>query len=353
MNMKPSRVSTKPTAIDLFSGCGGLTLGLKQAGFRVVGAVEIDPLAADTYRDNHPEVKVWEKDVRRLSGKDILKTLRLKRGELDLLAGCPPCQGFSTMRTKNGRKRVNDKRNDLIFDYLRLVRRLLPKAVMMENVPALASDRRMEAFSSSLRSLGYDLGGTPLVLNTADFAVPQRRRRMILVCSRIGKIAMPRKSAVRKTVRDTIGHLPKPGRSGDPLHDFPERRDLRVTELIRRIPRNGGSRDDLPASLWLACHKRLSSGFGDVYGRMRWDDMAPTITGGCVNPSKGRFLHPTQNRAITLREAALLQTFPKRYRFSLARGKFATALMIGNALPPAFIKRHALAVKRTLAGHGR
>lgn len=338
----------KPTAIDLFSGCGGLTLGLKQAGFKVIGAVEIDTLAAETYKENHPEVKIWEKDIRKLSGSQILRGLKIKKGELDLLAGCPPCQGFSSMRTLNGKKKIRDERNDLVFDYLRFVKSLLPKTVMMENVPGLAENYRMKFLKQKLEKLGYDSNGSPLVTNTADYGVPQRRRRMILICSRVGKVVLPEKSEKRLTVRDVISNLPRPGGSGDLLHDFLEQRTPNVMEMIRRIPKNGGSRMDLPKRFHLDCHKRFPEGFKDVYGRMAWDDVSPTITGGCVSPSKGRFLHPSQNRAITLREAALLQTFPRNYYFSLNGGRQGVALMIGNALPPAFIKRHALAIKRTL-----
>lgn len=336
------------TAIDLFSGCGGLTLGLKQAGFKVVGAVEIDPLAVETYKKNHSEVKVWEEDIRQLKGPEMLRALGLKRGQLDLLAGCPPCQGFSSIRTHNGKKRISDERNDLIFDYLRLVRVFLPKVVMMENVPALADDGRMKTFKRGLEEMGYDFNGTPFVLNTANYGVPQRRRRMILVGSRVGVIELPLGEKAMKTVRETIGALPYPGKSGDPLHDLKENRDARTVEMIKMIPKNGGSRTDLPLKYRLACHKKLPDGFKDVYGRMAWDRVSPTITGGCISPSKGRFLHPSQNRSITLREAALLQSFPKNYFFSLDRGRQGVALMIGNALPPTFIKRHALAIKRAI-----
>lgn len=338
----------KLTAIDLFSGCGGLTLGLKQAGFQVVGAIEIDPLATETYGKNHPEVKVWEKDIRKIKGSEILRTLGLKKGKLDLLAGCPPCQGFSSIRTHNGKKEIHDERNDLIFDYLRLVKVLRPKAVMMENVPALADNVRMEVFTKELERLGYNLNGTPLVLNTANYDVPQRRRRMILVCSRVGVIELPAAKEQKKTVREAIGDLPHPGRTGDPLHDLKESRSERIAKMIKLIPKNGGSRGDLPAEYQLACHKRLPEGFKDVYGRMAWDNVSPTITGGCISPSKGRFLHPSQNRSITLREAALLQTFPKDYFFSLNKGRQGVALMIGNALPPAFIKEHAMAIRNSL-----
>lgn len=132
----------KPKAIDLFSGCGGLTLGLKMAGFDVVGAVEIEDLEVQTYLANHPEVHVWSKDIRKLSVPGILVDLDLKPGELDLLAGCPPCQGFSAMRRLNGARQIRDKQNDLVFEFLRLVEGLQPKTVMMENVPGLADNFR-------------------------------------------------------------------------------------------------------------------------------------------------------------------------------------------------------------------
>src|SRR6266849_2961791 len=133
----------KPTAVDLFAGCGGLTLGLHNAGFRVLGAVEISPLAVETYKENHPRVKVWQSDIRRLVARQVMKELRLRPGELDVLAGCPPCQGFSTITTLNGSQRSNDPRNNLIFEFLRFVRVLRPKVIMMENVPGLAKGRRI------------------------------------------------------------------------------------------------------------------------------------------------------------------------------------------------------------------
>src|SRR3989344_2157003 len=212
MKKKTKINNKKPIAIDLFSGCGGLTLGLKQAGFNVIGAVEIDALAVKTYKSNHPSVRVWERDIRKLSGSEVQNVLKLKVGQLDLLAGCPPCQGFSSIRTHNGKNKIRDDRNDLVFDYLRLVKALRPKAVMMENVPALAENYRMTELKKELDKLGYESDGMPLILNTADYGVPQRRRRMILVSSRIGKIELPKISEKRSTVRQAIGDLPRPGK---------------------------------------------------------------------------------------------------------------------------------------------
>ena len=137
------------------------------------------------------------------------------------------------------------------------------------------------------------------------------------------------------------------GESGDPVHDIPEKRAMRTMQLIRRIPRDGGSRTDLPEEDQLECHKRCE-GFKDVYGRMSWEKVSPTITSGCFNPSKGRFLHPEEDRAITMREAALLQGFPQRYKFPTTSNKSAIALMIGNALPPPFISAHARVIRSAL-----
>ena len=334
-----------PIALDLFAGCGGLTLGLRQAGFLVVAAVEIDPLAVETYRANHPHTSVWHQDIRGLTVRAVMESLRIEKGDLDLLAGCPPCEGFSSIRTLNGARRVVEPRNDLVFEFLRFVRVLRPKTLMLENVPGLATDWRMGVIRDQLARLGYVVRIN--VLDVAAYGVPQRRRRMILLGSQNGKIRLARRATKRRTVRDTLGFLRAAGSSGDLLHDFPERRTPRVTRLIRSIPLDGGSRSDLSRRRQLRCHKQCD-GFSDVYGRMAWDDVAPTITGGCVNPSKGRFLHPEHHRTITLREAALLQSFPRDYFFSVARGKFAAADMIGNALPAEFVRRHAVNIKRDL-----
>jgi DNA (cytosine-5)-methyltransferase 1 len=246
------------------------------------------------------------------------------------------------MRTLNRGSSVRDERNRLIYDFLRFARVLRPKSIMLENVPGLGEGNRIKRFCDALTRLGYNW--EQRVVNAADYGVPQRRRRFLLLASRVGAVALPTPTAQASTVREAIGDLPVPKKSDDTLHNLPEQRAPHVRALIRQIPKNGGSRSSLPKSLQLDCHIR-SNGFYDVYGRMSWDDVAPTITSGCTNPSKGRFLHPTQNRAITLREAALLQTFPTSYFFSLKRGKEHVAAMIGNALPPRMIKAFATTVR--------
>lgn len=336
---------SKLTAIDLFSGCGGLTLGLKRAGFKVLGAVDVDPLSIKTYKANHKEVKVWGVDIRNLKSTEIKSILGLRKGEPDLLAGCPPCQGFSTIRTLNGAYMIDDPRNDLLLEFLRFVEALRPRTVMMENVPGLAEDKSFEVFCIRMADLGYL--GDYRILNAAEYGVPQRRRRLIYLAGRGIEIPFASRLSEIKTVWNAIGNLPKAGESGDPIHDMPEKRTPRIMELIRRIPRDGGSRDDLPEEYQLDCHKRCN-GFKDVYGRMSWGGISPTITSGCFNPSKGRFLHPEEDRAITMREAALLQGFPRRYKFPTTDNKSAVALMIGNALPPPFITAHARQIAKML-----
>lgn len=335
----------KPKAIDLFAGCGGLTLGLKQAGFRVIGAVECNELAVKTYKANHERVRVWPKDIRKVSVADVKRKLKLKPGQLDLLAGCPPCQGFSTITTLNGnKKRSTDDRNDLIFEFLRFVRGLRPQAIMLENVPRLATNWRLKQMVAELRRLGYECNSG--VLDAADYGVPQRRRRFILLAGRGVEIPFAREARSQPVVRDAISKLSRRARR-HPLHNYRERRSKKVMKRIKRIPSNGGSRFALGKRSQLPCHKEFN-GFKDIYGRMSWSEVAPTITTGCFNPSKGRFLHPRNHRAITLREAALLQSFPKSYTFLLDKGRIATAEMIGNALPPEFVRRHARQIIKAL-----
>jgi DNA (cytosine-5)-methyltransferase 1 len=328
------------TAIDLFSGAGGLTQGLKQAGFTVVGAVENHKTYAETFRLNHPDTSLAEKSIIDVNPKKFMKELGLKEGELDLLAGCPPCQGYSTIGTRN-RGQKNDPRNELVYEVLRFALVFKPKTIMMENVPALVNDVRLKTLVQELSDAGYQIDVK--VLNMSHFKVPQTRRRMIMLGSRLGEVevfSQELEKAHMATLRETISKLPKAGESGDPLHDIVERRSDKIKKLISMIPKNGGSRTDLSDEYQLECHKRMN-GFKDVYGRMSWDKPAPTMTGGCANPSKGRFLHPEENRTITLREASLIQTFPPNYKFSFSSGKQGIATMIGNALPPVFIEFHA------------
>lgn len=341
------------TAIDLFSGLGGTSLGLQRAGFRVVAAVESNELAAESYRLNMEGVFVWERDIRKVPARHVMEQAALARGELALLAACPPCQGFSALRTLNGNRRIEDHRNGLLRDVTRFVRVLKPMTVLAENVPGLVSDDVFGGFLDALDELGYKLHHD--VVDVSQYGVPQRRRRLLIVASRLGDPPVGERCQKRMTVRSALRGLPEVGSTDDVLHDALERRTERIAAMIRLVPPDGGSRRDLGEEHQLDCHVR-TDGFKDIYGRMAWEKVAPTITGGCINPSKGRFLHPEEHRAITLREAALLQSFPPDYQLSLRRGRYAAAELIGNALPPEFVRRHALALRHhieSLTGHAR
>jgi DNA (cytosine-5)-methyltransferase 1 len=337
--LKTQKEQITHRAIDLFCGCGGMTEGLKQAGFSVIWGVDVSAQPLIAYKENHPDVSVAEIDIRKVDCKILLRELGLKKGELGLLAGCPPCQGFSSIRTNNGRYSIPDDRNDLISDYLRFVDAFRPKAVMLENVPGLKDNSRFEKFLIAMTNLGYQ--GEWKILDVADYGVPQRRKRLIYLAAYKKSIRIVEKKQKYRTVRDAIGSLPLAGQSGDFMHDIPEKRTKKIVEMIALIPKDGGSRAQLPAKYVLPCHKKAPGGFKDVYGRMAWDKPAPTITGGCASPSKGRFLHPVENRCITPREASLLQGFPRKYVFPPTLSKDGLALMIGNALPVPFIRSHA------------
>lgn len=339
--------NAKRLAIDLFSGCGGLSQGLEDAGFTVLACCEIRQEARAAYKLNHPDT-VLLKDVRTEDPVALKKKLGVRRGQLDLLASCPPCQGFSSIRTHNG-EIADDPRNELIFQVERFVDAFKPRCVLIENVPRLLKDNRLAQFKQHLsEKWGYEF--VEGVLDAKDFDVPQRRKRMILIGCRLKKLpVLPAKSNRTITVSDAIRNVAIPsGEEGASARRLAGLRQHFSPVVQARIERIKNGRADLPEDMALECHKRYPKGFRDVYGRMSWDEVSPTITRGCGNPSKGRFLHPSENRAINMLEALILQGFPKTYKFPEELGIGKIASMIGEAFPPPMAKAQGEAILKLL-----
>lgn len=331
------------SAVDLFCGAGGLTHGLTQAGIGVEAGIDVDEQVAHAFRKNNPGVEFLVWDVARKNYPSIAKLFRT--GAIRLLAGCAPCQPFSKLT--NGAK--THEAWDLLDNFGRFVRGILPELVTMENVPELEK-RGSEVylrFVDTLEACGYSVARN--VVHCEEYGVPQSRRRLVLLASRLGEIAIPDgryDSPTRtKTVRQAIGAL-RPLASGeedpdDPLHVASL---LSPTNLgrIRATPHDGGAWKHWPDHLVLPCHRKSTGRtYRSIYGRMWWDKPAPTMTTLCTGLGNGRFGHPEQDRAITLREAALLQSFPPDYEFWPRKQKLnrrAVGRMIGNAVPPRLAK---------------
>jgi DNA (cytosine-5)-methyltransferase 1 len=328
-------------------------MGFIEAGFRVAAAVEIDSNAADSYRLN-TDVRPLIRDIRHVTGAELLHAASLRPGECTVIFGCPPCQSYTVLRRGFAPTAVDQIRDSLPSEYVRIVREVLPECVVFENVPGMVVGRgraQFDELESGLHELGYRT--TWDVIDAADFGVPQHRRRLLMVGSRTGEPALPARThdaaggrglALHRTVRNAIGGL-RPLVAGETDPDDRHHKARRHSELALRrlaaIP-EGGGRTDLPDDLQLECH-RGHGGHYDVYGRMRWDRPAPTITSGCTNITRGRFAHPTQDRAITLREAMTLQGMPPTAR--LVGTEDEMAQQVGNAVPPTVAYRLALTVR--------
>lgn len=323
-------------AIDLFCGAGGLSLGLKRAGAQIVGAVDGWDTATRTYALNfeHPVVTT---DLLGMPAAGLLDQLRID-GEVELVAGGPPCQGFSVQRIGSD----TDGRNALVLEYGRLIDEIRPRLFLMENVPGLLGKRgrqTADAFISQLSSF-YEVRVARV--NAADYGVPQLRRRVFMYGWRRGTppVLFPPALLTPEeyvTVREAIFDLPSPPLDFEPLPGDPLHRRTRLSALnvmrLRHIPPGGGM-EDLPARLRADCHKHGPKKIGHrkVYGRLDPDAPGATITARFDSFTRGRFAHPFEDRNITLREGARLQTFPDDFRFDGTQEEVAA--LIGNAVPP-------------------
>ncbi len=348
--------------VDFFSGCGGMSYGFERIGqttgyYRWVGAFDIDKYANQTYLHNFGRMP----SAIDLSGDVFAKVNRVIRrnghqGSAPLLAiGCAPCQGFSSHKKKD--KRLDD-RNSLVARFAEMAVALNPVMILMENVPDLLARKHWHhfvRFREIVEGAGYKINAD--IVNMAEYGVPQERFRAVVLASRDFEPLLPLALVPRaqfQTVREAIGHLPplSPFGGADPndaMHRTSRHRQETV-EIIKQIPKDGGSR---PRGVGPKCLDKVN-GFYDVYGRLWWDRPAITITARCRTPSCGRFVHPSQDRGLSIREAALLQGFPHDFYFS---GPFDDCYkQIGNAVPPPFSVAMANHLRSFLLGenaHGR
>jgi len=324
--------------IDFFCGIGGATKGFQNAGIQVLKGIDNDPTCKNTYEKNCFPSKFLLKDINDLEPKDVLDGIHLSKDDCLFFIVCAPCQPFS----KFTKKFADDERAYLILTFVEFVRKLIPDIIFIENVPGLAKAAQGQILEELLQilesnELSYEWEWK--LVDAKSYGVPQKRIRFIMLASRIGKIPFPFRTHGKNllpyvTVKDTISKYP-PISAGETHKDVPNHATRALSELnlkrMKQTPKDGGSRKDWPIDLWLDCHKN-SSGHTDVYGRMSWGKPAPTLTGKCWSLSNGRFGHPEQNRAISLREAAALQKFSDEFIFYGKNTKIAQH--IGNAVPP-------------------
>lgn len=328
--------------VDLFCGIGGLSHGFVKENFKVSAGIDFDNSCKYAFEENNSS-KFLHKDIKEFTGTE-LKSLYGKNKN-KILVGCAPCQPFSIYNQKSSKSenRTEDKWK-LLYSFSDLIDEVEPEIISMENVPLVATfdnGKVFKDFVSRLEQKNYLVSWS--IVNAQDYGVPQRRKRLILFGSKLGKKIDIIKPTVKKgdykTVADAIGHLPhiEDGQTdpNDHLH-YAKRLNEQNRRRIRATP-EGGSWDDWPEDLWLECHKKDSGKkFKSVYGRMRWNEVAPTMTTYCIGLSNGRFGHPEQNRAISLREAALIQSFPEDYKFLDPDNDLSSptlARQIGNAVP--------------------
>lgn len=322
---------------DFFSGCGGTSLGFARSGIEPVLAVDWDPDAIATYQLNFPGTETLERDIRTLPFSDVAAVLKPTGDAVRLFAGCAPCQPFAGHQKQ---ATENDNRVFLLLEFLRFVKEFNPELVFVENVSGM---HRVSTPDSPFRRFVDELSQTYTVqyntILSADYGVPQMRRRLLLIASRLGAISLPPAShgnatgVPYTTVGKWIRGLP-PIEAGETHPQISGHSAYRLSGLnlqrIRATP-EGGDRRDWPKNLWPNCHVGDFSGHTDVYGRLSWDKPAPALTTRCISYSNGRFGHPDQDRALSAREAAQLQTFPSTFEF--AGSLTSQARQIGNAVP--------------------
>ena len=327
---KPMTAATRTIhAVDLFCGIGGLTHGLGLAGVDVRAGIDNDAGCRHAFEANNEGAAFFHKDVHELGFSDLVRHYR--GADVTALVGCAPCQPFSA---HNRRRSQSDDDCSLVFEFARLVEEGMPDLVSMENVPGLGKHAAFQDFLDTLARLKYKVNHG--VVACERFGVPQRRRRLVLLASRLRPAALRERGTVPPTVGDCIRDLPAIDAGAtsddDPVHVAMPLSSTNRKRIAHSKP--GGTWKDWPESLVNACHRRAH--YPAPYGRMRWDDLAPTITTQFCYYSTGRFGHPEQNRAISVREGAILQTFPRNYSLIDPDRPLTVrdlARQVGNAVP--------------------
>lgn len=323
----------KIEAVDLFCGVGGLSHGLKQSKVKILAGVDLDPHSKYPFEVNN-KAKFIHRSVTDIKGEDLSSLF--SPDAVKLLAGCAPCQPFSTY--SQGPRGKNDDQWRLLLEFGRLVEEVQPELITMENVPALHSHEVFADFTTRLKEQGYAIFHQ--VVDCQKYGLPQTRKRLVLVGSKLGDIKLSKPRGRVKTVRDVLASLPvqQAGEVDpvDPFHRSASLSDINYKRIKASKP--GGTWNDWPTSLVAECHKRASGkSYPSVYGRMEWDKPAPTITTQYYGFGNGRFGHPVQDRAITLREGAVLQGFPADYKFVENKDEIhftRVGRLVGNAVPP-------------------
>ncbi len=328
----------KISAIDLFCGAGGLTHGLIKSKVNVVAGFDIEKSCKYPYEKNNSGAKFYLQDVSRLSSEDVLKLY--PKGDIKLLAGCAPCQPFSTY--SQGKVASKDERWPLLYSFSRLIREVAPELVTMENVPDVIKHDVYHDFVKGLEKLNYQVWAKKVFC--PDYGMPQMRKRHVLLASRIGSVELipaTHSSENYISVEESIGHLPPilagEAHDRDSLHQSAGLSSLNLKRISHSVP--GGTWKDWPKSLVAKCHRKNSGKtYSGVYARMVGNSPAPTMTTQCFGFGNGRFGHydVKQNRAISLREAAIIQTFPNNYEFFKEGSSYnfsSIGKMIGNAVP--------------------
>ncbi|VVO21945.1 DNA cytosine methyltransferase [Pseudomonas fluorescens] len=337
-------------AVDLFCGAGGLTAGLRMAGINVRAGYDIDRNCEYAYRENN-QAEFVAKSVSDVTADEICSWYQ--SGRIKLLAGCAPCQPFSSYSL--GRDTRTDRKWPLLYEFKRLIEAANPDIVTMENVPDVTKHQVYQDFVDGLQAEYHVWAGT---IRCVDYGLPQHRRRHVLIASRLGAISMIPPTHIGKpvTVAQAIGHLPKIAAGAcdpsDELHRAATLTPINLQRIMQSTP--GGTWKSWPEELRADCHRKASGKtFPSVYGRMRPDEPGPTMTTLCYGFGNGRFGHPQQDRAISLREAAILQSFPDEYKF-MPSDKITfkgVGRMIGNAVPVRLGEVIGLSIQEHLKSH--